>query len=50
LNIDLDINNKSEDCKIGTVGGVLMSGEVNEGDEDEGIWLVDFIYINKIEK
>jgi hypothetical protein len=27
-----------------------MSGEVNEGDEDEGIWLVDFIYINKIEK
>jgi hypothetical protein len=34
LNIDLNISNKRQDCKIGTVcGGVLMGGRrVNEGD------------------
>jgi hypothetical protein len=31
--------------------GVLVRvGRINGGNEDEGIWLVDFIYIYKIEQ
>jgi hypothetical protein len=47
LNINLNINNVRQDCKIGTVcgRGVLMGGmRVNEGDKGEGIWQMDFIY------
>jgi hypothetical protein len=51
LNIDLDINDKSQDCKIGTVWGVLMEGRrVNEGDKGGGIWWMDFIYFYEIEQ
>jgi hypothetical protein len=39
----------SKDCKLGTVGGVLV-GVVNEGDEGEGIWLMGFIYLCEIEQ
>jgi hypothetical protein len=46
LNIDLGINNKRQDCKIGTVGG----GRVNEGDKSKGIWLIDFIYLYELEQ
>jgi hypothetical protein len=51
LNINFGINNESQYYKIGTVGGgVLMEwGRVNGGDEGKGIWLMDFIYIYKIE-
>jgi hypothetical protein len=32
------------------VWGVLVGGErVKEGDEGEGIWLMDFIYLHEIE-
>jgi hypothetical protein len=31
LSINLNINNKKQDCKIGTVGGGTR-GRVNEGD------------------
>jgi hypothetical protein len=33
------------------VGGLWEVGRrVNEGDEGEGIWLMDFLYINEIEQ
>jgi hypothetical protein len=48
LNINLEINNEKRDCKTGTVWGGCCGGVVNEGDEGEGIWLMDFIY--KIEQ
>jgi hypothetical protein len=41
VNINLNINNESQDCKIGTVcAGVGTSGgkRVKEGDEGDGIW------------
>jgi hypothetical protein len=41
------MNNERQGCKIGTVcGGGITSGRgrVDEGDEGEGIWLMDFIY------
>jgi hypothetical protein len=44
----LGINNERQDCKIGNAGVGYMWEEVNERDEGEGIWLVDFIY--KIEQ
>jgi hypothetical protein len=50
-NIDLGNNNKRQDYKIDTVKGVLVGGKrVNEGDEGEGIWLVNFIYLYEIEQ
>jgi hypothetical protein len=36
LNIDLGITNEIQDCKI--------HGRMNQEDEGEGIWLMDFIY------
>jgi hypothetical protein len=47
LNTNLDINNERQDCKIGTVGvrGTVGRGRANEGDEGEGIWLLDFIHL-----
>jgi hypothetical protein len=52
LNIDLEINDERQDCKIGTMyGGILVGGRrVSEGDEGEGMWLMDFIYLNEIEQ
>jgi hypothetical protein len=52
LNIDLDINNERQEYKIGTVwGGYLWKGgRMNEGDEGEGIWLMDFIHLYVIEQ
>jgi hypothetical protein len=52
LNINLNINNKRQDCKIGTVcAGILVGeGRVNEVDEGEGIWFMDFIYLHEIEQ
>jgi hypothetical protein len=40
LNINLNINNERQDCKIGTmcVGVLEGGGRVNEEDEGEGIW------------
>jgi hypothetical protein len=49
LNIDFGINNERQNCKIGTVWGVLLRGE-NEGDEGEGIWLMGFIYMYEVEQ
>jgi hypothetical protein len=43
LNIDLGINNERQDYKLGTVGVYLCAGRVNEGNNGEGIWLMDFI-------
>jgi hypothetical protein len=49
LNFDFRIKNEIQNCKIGTVWGVLLGGErVNEGDKDERIWLMGFIYIHEI--
>jgi dienelactone hydrolase len=45
MNSDLGINNKIQDSKIGTMGVCMGGGRVNGGVEDEGIWLMDFIYI-----
>jgi hypothetical protein len=52
FNIHLNIKNERHDCKIGTVCAGALVGErrVNEGDEDEGIWLMDFIYLYKKEQ
>jgi hypothetical protein len=36
--------------KIGTVGGTWVRGRVNEGEEDERLWLMDFIYVCEIEQ
>jgi hypothetical protein len=43
LNINLDINNERQDCKIGTGGGTC------EGDKGETMWLMDFIFLYEIE-
>jgi hypothetical protein len=51
LNISLNINSERQDCKIGTVRGVLVGGRmVNEGNSGEGIWWMDFIYLFEIEQ
>jgi hypothetical protein len=46
LNINLEINNERQDCKIGFVCVcvcvcvcVYAGGRVNKGDQGEGIWL-----------
>jgi hypothetical protein len=53
LNIDFGINNnKRQDYNIGTVwGGYWWEGDgiVNGKDEGEGIWLMGFMYIYKIQ-
>jgi hypothetical protein len=53
LNIDFGIENKRQDCKLGTVcvhvGDTCGIGKMNGGDEDEGIWLMGFIYIHELE-
>jgi hypothetical protein len=49
LNIDFGINNKRQNCKIGTVWGGTY-GTVNGGDKGEGIWLMDFTNIYEIEQ
>jgi hypothetical protein len=46
LNIDLKINNFYRTVKLVVWGG----GRVTEGNEGEGIWLMDFIYLYKIEQ
>jgi hypothetical protein len=35
LNIDLEINNEKQNCKIGTGESILGRGRVNEGDSGE---------------
>jgi hypothetical protein len=46
LNFDFRINSGRQDCKTGTVCGLLVGGErVNGGVESEGIWLMYFIHI-----
>jgi hypothetical protein len=51
LNIDFDINKERQHCKIGTVCRVTCGmGRVNERDESEGIWWMDFIYLNEIKQ
>jgi hypothetical protein len=50
LNIDFGIKNEKQYCKIDTLGNTCEIGRVNEGDEDEGIWLMGFIYIYEIEQ
>jgi hypothetical protein len=54
LNFDLGISNERQDCKIGTVcvcGGSTCGRErMSGGDEGEGRWLMDFIYLHKIER
>jgi hypothetical protein len=43
-------NNEKKDCKIGIACERVFAGvggAVNKGDEDEGIWLMDFIYYYK---
>jgi hypothetical protein len=53
LNVNLNINNENEDCKIGTVCdemGVLMEGgRAKEGDLGNGMWLMDFINLYETE-
>jgi hypothetical protein len=50
LNTDFGVNNERQDCKIGTVCGVLVRGGiVSRGDEGEGRWWMGFIYIHEIE-
>jgi hypothetical protein len=50
LGIDLGTNSQRQDYKIGSVRGILVEeGKVNEGDETEGIWLMDLTYIYEIE-
>jgi hypothetical protein len=50
LNIDLNINNERQDCKIGADDGRELVGEVNERHLGEVIWLIDFIYLYKMEQ
>jgi hypothetical protein len=45
LNIDFGIQNERRDCKIGNSVGRWVNG-----DEDDGIWLMGFIYMYKIEQ
>jgi hypothetical protein len=52
LNVNLNINNENQDCKIGTVyaGRALLVGRgMKEGDEGDSIWLMDFIYLYETE-
>jgi hypothetical protein len=51
LNIDFEIKNGRQDCKIGTVceGGTCGSGEGERRDEGEEIRLMSFIYTYEIE-
>jgi hypothetical protein len=49
LNIDLGINNERQDCKISIEWGCTCERRRVNEDEDEGIWLMDFIYLYKIE-
>jgi hypothetical protein len=52
LNVNLDINGKGQDYKTGAVcaGGVQGGGgRVKEGDWDDGVWLMDFIYLYETE-
>jgi hypothetical protein len=44
--LNTDFNNERQNCKLSTVQG----GVVNGGDEGEGIWLMGFTYIYKIER
>jgi hypothetical protein len=49
LNIDLEMNNKRQDCKAGTLCGIyLWEGEGLM--KSEGIWSIDIIYLYKIEQ
>jgi hypothetical protein len=51
LKIDLENNNERQTVKfIQCVWGTCGRGRGNEGDEGEGIRLMDFIYICKIEQ
>jgi hypothetical protein len=53
LNIDLNINNENQDCKIGTVcAGMESEGASGRGKGEgrrlgEVIWLMDFIHCMK---
>jgi hypothetical protein len=31
-------------------GGTYGKGRVSEGDEGEGVWLMDFIYLHELEQ
>jgi hypothetical protein len=42
--MNLNIHNERQDCKMCTACGVLVGEELNEGDEGEGIWRMDFTY------
>jgi hypothetical protein len=53
LNIDVRINNETQDCKIGMMcrgEGIWGKGRVNGRDEGDGIWLMGFIPTYKIEQ
>jgi hypothetical protein len=52
LNIDLTIDNERLEYKISLVWGMIQLGgqRVNEGDEGEAIWLIDFVYLYEIEQ
>jgi hypothetical protein len=52
LNINSNINNENQYCKIGMVPwGVQMGeGRVNEDDYDGGIWLIDFTHLYETEQ
>jgi hypothetical protein len=55
LNSDFGISNGRQGRKIGTVcvpgwEGCCGRQKGNEGDEGEGIWLMSFIYMYKIEQ
>jgi hypothetical protein len=51
LTTDFGINYERQGCKMSTVGGILCKGRrINEEDKGEGIWLMDFIYLYKIEQ
>jgi hypothetical protein len=45
LNINLNISNE----RRYSVGILIGMGRVNEGEEGEGIWLIDFIYLYELE-
>jgi hypothetical protein len=52
LNINLTIDNERLEYKISLVWGMIQLGgqRVNEGDEGEAIWLIDFVYLYEIEQ
>jgi hypothetical protein len=52
LKVNFGINNERQDCKIGTlcVGVLVGWGRVNVVDDKEGIWLMGFIYLYKMEQ